>query len=49
MATLRPLAHKAVAMKIPRVPPQTNTSYEPSALSTRSDELNKFGMVVTTS
>ena len=48
MATRRPLAHKAVAMKIPRVPPHTNTSYDPSALSARSDEPNKLGMVETT-
>lgn len=34
-------------MKIPRVPPHTNTSYEPSILSARSDEVNKLGIVET--
>lgn len=48
MATLRPLAHNAVAMKIPRVPPHTTTSYDPSALLARSDERNKLGMEETT-
>lgn len=47
IATRRPLALKAVAMKIPRVPPHTNTSYK--SLPSRPDERKSLWIVETTS
>lgn len=48
MATRRPLKLNAVAMKIPKVPPQTITSNVPTALSDKSDWLNKPALLETT-
>lgn len=46
--TLRPLALKAVAMKIPKVPPQTTTSHLSTAFSARAEWLNTPGKLETT-
>ena len=48
MATRRPLELNAVAMKIPKVPPQTITSNVSRALSASSDSKIEPGLVETT-